>query len=324
VPADSVEDPWLIRAARVAERRFRSELERSAPFMAPRVAIWLDEMFDGASLGQAFSRRSAFPVLALPWWVEDAFATPDAPRQRTLASSSMAGYLHIRLIDNVMDADRPGDRRLLPALTYLSTAFVRPYRTWFPRTHPFWDDFERFWVGAADVTMQDAHLTTVDIETFSRISARKTIAAMIPVAAICYLHHRADRIHAWEGLLTSFGRWHQLLNDLRSWARDLESGASTYLLSEAERRRRPDEPVAVWLLRDGVGWTLALLEEWMTELMAEARNLDSPRLSAYLADRHHTTTEGAEAAQAGTATALQLVEAVRSSHPAGLRGSTQR
>lgn len=318
-------DQALYQTTTWAERRLRAELEELAPFMAGRLSDWIEDLFGGASLSQAFSRPSAFPVLPLPWWVEESFAAPDQHRQAELAYSSIGGYLHIRLIDNIMDADAPGDPRLLPALNFLSTVFTRPYQEWFPRSHPFWDHFERIWIGTAEVTMQDARLAEVDLDLFRTISARKTNAAKIPVAAICHLHDRLDRLGSWEEFVEAFGAWHQFQNDLQSWRRDLATGATTYLLCEARRRRLPGEPVAGWLIREGLDWAMDILQDWMTDLMKLIGPLGSPGLGAYLTHRQEMLYVQTKAVRSGAEAVRRLTAALKGvtpgPRPAGDDGS---
>ena len=289
-----------------AERRLRAELEDLAPFMAEQVSAWIEELFGGASLCEAFTRPSAFPILPLPGWVEESFDAADESRQAELAYSSMGGYLYIRLIDNLMDADAPGDPRLLPALNFLSTVFTRPYQAWFPRSHPFWAHFERIWIGTAEVTMQDARLAEVDLDLFRTVSARKTGAAKIPVAAICHLHDRLDHLAWWEEFVEAFGVWHQFQNDLQSWQRDLATGASTYVLSEARRRRVQGEPVAGWLIREGLGWAMDILQDWMTDLMELSGPLGSPGLGAYLTLRQEMLDVQTKAVRSGAEAVRRL------------------
>ncbi len=200
--------------ARRAEARLWAEMESLAPSSTLRVRAWISRLYGEAPLAELFTRPSAFPVLPLPWWVEESVAEPNQKGQDELALSSMAGYLYIRLIDNVMDADAPADRRLLPMLGFFSTLYTRPYQVWFLRPHPFWDHFDRIWVGTADRTIQDAELSRVDQATFLTVSGRKTDAAKIPVVAALRLHDRLDRLDPWESFVEGFGRWHQLLNDL--------------------------------------------------------------------------------------------------------------
>jgi hypothetical protein len=317
-------DPPLFRMATWAERRLRAELERLAPFMAERVSDWIEKLFGGASLSEVFTRPSAFPILAMPGWLEESLGTSDKRRQAELAYSSMGGYLYIRLIDNLMDADAPGDPRLLPALNFLSTVFTRPYQEWFPRSHPFWDHFERIWIGTAELTMQDARLAEVDLHLFRTVSARKTGAAKIPVTAICHFHDRLDHLAWWEEFVEAFGVWHQFQNDLQSWQRDLAAGATTYLLSEARRRRVPGEPVAGWLVREGLDWAMDILQDWMADLTELTEPLGSPGLAAYLALRQEMLDDQMKAVRSGAESVRRLTAAVEGVTPARPTGRSSR
>ena len=288
-----------------AERRLRSDMGQLAPFLAPRLSSWIDDLLEGRSLAAGFLAPTAFPVVGIAWWAEEAVGSVDPERQEDLAASSMAGYLFIRLIDNLMDGDGPGDVGLLPGLGFFSTVFVRPYRRWFPGSHPFWPYLEDVWVGAADLTARDAAFSHVDLERFHTVSARKTAAARIPVAATFHLHGRVDRLEEWEGFLDSFGRFHQLHNDLLSWRRDVATGTATYLLSMAGEGRS-DDAVAEWLLAEGLESTFATLQSTMADLVAIASSLGSPGLVRYVDRRRERLDDDARAAAAGAAAWREL------------------
>lgn len=310
----------LVRIAERSSGRLLSEMERSAPFLAGRMFLWLEEMFGGASLAERFLHPAAFPILHLPWWVEESFSKPDEKRQEALGTSSMAGYLFIRLIDNIMDGDGPGDPRLLPALAFLSTVFTRPYREWFPSGHPFWSHCDRAWVGTADLTARDADLAHIDLEAFETVSARKTGSATIPVAAMCHVHGRVDRLGEWEAFVETFGRFHQLSNDLHSWRRDTERGATTWVLSEAARHRKTGESVAEWLLREGLDRSLGALRRWMVDLEEMSVSLGSPGVRAYVAMRGEMLEDQTAAVRRGVVEAEKLASLL-AAHTGRLKGS---
>lgn len=303
-------DPRLVRIAAISVERLRADMRRSAPFLADGLFRWLEELFAGSPLADRFLDLAAFPIVPLPWWVEESFGTPDEERQEALAVSSMAGYLFIRLIDNVMDGDAPGDPRLLPALAFLSTEFARPYQAWFPPGHPFWADFDQAWVGTADLTARDSHLREVDRETFLSISAQKTGAARIPAAALCHLHSRLEMLSVWGDFVAVYGRFHQFDNDVRSWSRDLETGSATWLLSEAARRKSLGESIPDWLLREGFAWAVTILEGFLADLMRLTQQLRSPGLTSFLQTRQEMVEEMMAAVRDGAAEAKKLSELI--------------
>jgi hypothetical protein len=184
-----------------------------------------------------------------------------------------------------MDADGPADVGLLPALSFLHSKFIEPYHGHFVAGHPFWSDFLKVWVGTAEVTMRDHALSAIDRSTFETVSARKTGAAKIPIAAVAHSLKRTDLLPDWYRLVDVFGCWHQMFNDVFGWPRDLRHGATTYFLSEAGRERTSGETVETWFAREGFGWAMRELDRWMDELRELADKLESQDLHKYLDKR---------------------------------------
>jgi hypothetical protein len=274
------------------------DLDGLAPFMAERLRAWLEAQFGTAEIGDLFTRADAFPVMLFPWWLEASIRDPDPALHRDIATSTISGYLYIRLIDNLMDADGPGDVGLLPALSFLHSKFTEPYQRRFVAGHPFWSDFLEVWVETADVTMRDHALPAIDRNTFERVSARKTGAAKIPIAAVAHSLNRTDLIPDWYRLVDAFGCWHQMLNDVFGWPRDFRNGATTYFLTEA-RRGTTGETVETWFFREGFGWASRQLDGWMDELRELADKLVSPDLHRYLDGRRILFAEQASKIQRG-------------------------
>ncbi len=62
-------------------------------------------------------------------------------------------------------------------------------------------------------------------------------------------------------------------------------------MTRATERRRADESVAEWLLREGVAWAFDTLTAWMEELGDATQSLGSPGLEAIsLAERRCSTS----------------------------------
>jgi hypothetical protein len=183
-----------------------------------------------------------------------------------------------------MDDHAIVELKLLPALGFFHTQFHRVYQRYFDSGHPFWDFFTRVWFHSGEVAMQDASLTDINEAQFEQIAAQKICAAKIPLAAICYRYNRPDLIEPWSQLVDLLGCWHQFLNDLLGWHRDHTRQICTYFLSEAERRRHVDEPVAGWVTREGFAWAIDKLEAWMSALQGLAE-IGSQDLTDYLETR---------------------------------------
>jgi len=276
-------DPSLSRLITAAVLRLQTDLARTAPFLGQQLSGWIRQIAGSREPEDYFKHPLAFPALLLPWWLEKSWTdTPDPLLQTDLAYSTINGYYYIRLIDNLMDGHATVETGLLPALSFFHTRFQFVYQNYFQAGHPFWDYFQTIWFQSAEAALKDASLTRIDAAQFEKIAARKVCAAKIPLAAICYRSSRTDLIEPWSQFVDVLGCWHQMLNDLLGWHRDLSRQTATYFLSEAERRRWPNEPVAGWVAREGFGWALARLESWMTALQQATLELGSPDLVNYL------------------------------------------
>jgi len=262
------------------------DLDAAAPHTSQRIRSWLESLFGPVALHKVFTQPGAFPLLLLPWWLEASVREPDLSLQRELATSSISGYLYIRLIDNLMDGDAPADVGLLPALSLLHTRFTDPFRKWFGHQHPFWEEFHSIWFETAEVTLRDSTLDSIDRSQFETISARKTGAANIPVAAIAHAIDRPDLLPDWYQLIDRFGCWHQMVNDLFGWHKDLRNGKTTFLLSEGRHATSSAEPIEEWFSRSGFDWAIQQLDGWMDVLRVLGDRIGSHDLMLYLDTRH--------------------------------------
>jgi hypothetical protein len=107
---------------------------------------------------------------------------------------------------------------------------------------------------------------------------------------VCYFHDQAGQIPAWYRFVDLFACWHQMMNDLFDWQKDLANDNNTFFLSEGRRRRAVDEDLASWVMREGFEWGSGLLHGWMQEMQTMAEELASSGLVAYLKEReamHH-------------------------------------
>ena len=304
-------DPELKDAIISAISRIGAEMEQKAPFMAERASAWMRELSGSAQPADYFLHPLAFPILLLPWWVEKTCrAASDLPFQSDLAYSTVNGYYYVRLIDNVMDGDATVDLKLLPVLNFFHSRFQAAYQSFFAAGHPFWSDFEEFWLRSGESAMQDANLPHIDKAQFTHIAAQKVCAAKIPVAAVCYHTDRPDLNQPWFRLVDLLGCWHQMMNDLFDWHKDMGHGAPTYFLSEAGRSKAADESVAAWVVREGFAWGSDTLRVWMAELKEMARHLQSPDLLAYLEERETLFLERQAQVTAGFQNLARLLTAL--------------
>ena len=276
-------EPALETIIDAAFDRLHATLRTAGPTIAERVHAWMESMGGIARQQEGYTHPLSYPMLLFSWWAEKALHDPpDAGRQTDLVYSTINGYYAIRLIDNLMDGHGTLELELLPALHVFSSEFQSVYHDDFARDHAFRDLFRAIWYHSAEVTLRDAGAGEIDRDHFMQVTARKTEAVKIPIAAACYDHGRPEVCGAWFEFVDLFGCWHQMFNDLFDWRKDLELGTRTFFLSEARRRSKPGEEVIQWVARAGFGWAMQTLEEWMAELKEQARTLGSPDLLAYL------------------------------------------
>jgi hypothetical protein len=309
-------DPELSRLLEIAISQTSAELKQAAPFMARQVIPWLRYLAGTDRLQDYFTRPGAFPSLLLPWWLEKTLRpAPDLAFQSDLVRSTINGYYYIRLIDNLMDGHATVELGLLPVLGFFFTRVQLPYQRHFPYDHAFWDFFITQSSQSADVTIQDANLTDIDQFHFGQVSARKTCGVKIPLGAVCYKYAEPDLIAPWARFVDAFGAWHQMLNDLFDWPKDMKNGTPTYFLAEAHRRSRPHESVLHWVIEEGFDWAAELILTGMAESKALARELNSPALIAYLDRREALFLRQKEAVVAGLRQAARLLALLQQANP---------
>jgi len=279
-------DSQLSHIITASMSRLSAEMAQAAPFMAQQVEQWMQRLSGAAQPEDYFKHPQAFPSLLLPWWLEKTVDdSQDISFQTELVYSTINGYYYIRLIDNLMDGHASVELDLLPALGFFHTQFQSAYHRYFDHDHPFWDFFTTTWFHSAEAAMKDASLTDIDEAQFGKIAAQKVCAAKIPLAAVCYTYNRPDLIKPWSQFVDLFGCWHQWLNDLFDWHKDMSQDTHTYFLCEAERRRNDGETIAGWVAREGFAWAIEKSQEWMSALKILAAQLQSTELAAYLDTR---------------------------------------
>ena len=305
-------EPALEEAIEAAFARLHETLNVAGPTVAERVLAWMDGMGGRACQKDAYKHPLSYPMLLLPWWAEKAVHDPpDAAFQADLVYSTVNGYYAIRLVDNLMDGHATIERDVLPALHVFGAEFQRTYQGYFGSDHPFWQLFTQTWFHSAEVTLKDAGAVEIDREHFVAVTARKTEAVKIPIAAVCHRYERPGLIEVWREIVDLFGCWHQMSNDLFDWRKDLELGTPTYFLSEAARRGEPGEAVIGWVARERFGWAMQTLDDWMEELKGKARVIESPDLGDYLTMRESMLRERAHELAPGLQSATGLFGLLR-------------
>lgn len=271
--------------ARSAARRALADLELNSPLLAGRASKWLGSRCNPDQPESYFTHPQAVPILALPWWLETSIrGHVDVTFQADLMYSTINGYYFARIVDDLMDGHNI-DYTVLPSLYFFIMKFHNTYYKYFGRTDSFWSEFERLLMETADSAAADCALEDIGARAFVQVSARKSAAGAIPMAAVCYLYKRAELLAPWEGLFRLFGCWHQMGDDLADWSDDSENGRRTWLLSEADRQRSANESIPAWMGRVGFQWAFEKMEGWMEEILAAGEGLNSPELMNYLSER---------------------------------------
>jgi hypothetical protein len=182
---ETVQRAWVL---------LREDLRALGPVTGRRLIRWFGSLRGPREPWRYLTDVRAFPLLRLPWYAQEALdGAVDRALQQELIRSSMAGYLHIRLIDDSTDRESAATLPLLPALGPLHLAFEEPYRRLFPGGHPFFEDLRRLWLETSEATLRDGLATAIDAREYRRSSARKTRAALIPVFAVLPRAGRTDR-----------------------------------------------------------------------------------------------------------------------------------
>lgn len=259
------------------------DIAHELPHASAAVQAWITAVTRGTGLASYFTHPIAFPSLALPIWYETATKnTADRALHTALVDSTMAGYLAIRLIDDVMDGSTAARRDLLPVTAWLFHRFEAPYHRWFPAEHPFWREFRATWSASADVTAAEPSLTTWTEAVFETVSAGKIGAAWIPVVAIAWRRGGASPSAAWRQLCWRMFAWHQLHNDLFDWARDHAAGQRTWVQAEAAAS---GSPMVVYMASGGLARGFARLRAWGEDIRERAEREHAHDLSRWIEGR---------------------------------------
>ena len=164
--------------------RLANTLSAETPELARATAGWMRSLLH-CRAGRLLTHPEAFPMLLLPWWMEQSInGSADRAFQAEIAYSSVCGYYFVRILDDLMDGDSPPPAPVLPAMIVFHTEFQQAYGHLFPADHPFWDLLRHYSFDAAETASADAALDSVDLDQFARISSRKIAGAKIPLAAV--------------------------------------------------------------------------------------------------------------------------------------------
>jgi hypothetical protein len=258
-----------------------------------------------------FLHLRAFPAVLLPWLLEARIRhTPSRAFQRDVVYSTVSGYYFVRLVDDLMDGEAVAPQ-LVPLLIVLHAEFEETYYHHFPDGHPFWTALARSSYEAAEVASRDAVQHRITRDHFDTTSARKVAGAKIPIAAVCHRYGRPELVAPWSIFVDRLGAWHQMLNDMLGWNRDLRNGTATYFLSEARSRAGSGGAIAEWVISDGYEWGMSELSSWMAYLKEAARGLESRALGRYLEVRERDLVTAWESLRGGLGSLRGLARSLR-------------
>jgi hypothetical protein len=284
----------LSQAIDRACQRILEEMRQSGPYMAQQAELWIKKLAGTDHPADYFKHPLAFPMLLLPWWMEQTLrARPNVDFQSDLIYSTINGYYFIRMIDNVMDGHSTVEQKLLPMLGFFHMQFHSIYQRYFTHDHPFWPVFERVAIQSAESAMRDAGMDEITLAEFRAVAGRKVAGGKIPLAAVSFHYDQPHVYDNWQIFYDKLGCWHQMVNDLFGWIKDLGNQTPSYFLSECRRRKEPEQSIAEWVVREGFTWGVETLDTWLNEMQDLARSLQSRELLAYLQYRRRYMAEQA-------------------------------
>jgi len=290
------------RLIKNAAQQVNADLQHALPLVGPSLINWIASQHPSEKL----AHPRDFPFFLIPWWVEKEIRGANDPTfQSDLAYASVAAYLHIRLVDNIMDRHATTEYQMVGAIGVFHILFQTIYQRYFPHEHPFWTLFHDVYSHAVDFTIKDSLLTDKTETQFIEIISKKTSFAIIPLAATCYHYDRPDLIAPWSAFIEQFSRWHLMEEDVFDFLTDLKNNTPTFFLCEARRRKLPDERVEAWIIREGLDWAFKLLGLWMAHLRAEAS--DNKTILAYLETRQANQLERRQKMASGLQTLSGLL-----------------
>ncbi len=284
-PPDSIFDPKLFTLVHDGMGRIRRELARLAPANAAAMEEWMLRQSPTGIAEDTFRDLRAY-FLLIHWLLEIRIRGDVVLEfQRGLVYSSMNGYYYSRLLDDAADGHVAGADRLLPLSTVFHTNFHKIYTAWFPPDSPFWEFFERNWIGMGDATSRGFSMQDYVEADFSAVTVQKVAAVYIPTAAVCYRYGAERMLGPWLEFYDRFTHFQEMLDDLQDWHEDLAAGRQSYLLAEAMRRKQSGESVEACLMREGLRWGYSKLIMFHQMARGAATGLNSPLLEAYLQHR---------------------------------------
>jgi hypothetical protein len=284
-------DSEVLELAGKSVARMHDRLARFAPRLAAETDTWTRALSPTGEARDYFVGGKS-NLLLLPLFLREACQREaDRAFELDLAYSTLNAYYFVRLIDDVVDGSPSARSPLLPLLGFFHSEFQSTYVRYFPPDSVFGEFFHCTWVTMAEATVEQTRLLDLSKHDFIRLSAAKSGGVKIPLAAVCERYGRPDLLQRWCTFFDEFAAWGQMLDDVFDWLQDYTQAVPTYFLSEARRRKRHDESVASWILREGIEWGYAHAARQMGTLRNIATELESENLVRYI---NHRQTEVAQ------------------------------
>ncbi len=304
-------DQQIIHIIEAATDRLLSEVETYFPSIQDMTQQWVKKLSASEHPAEYYKALEANPILLLPWWAGKKLnPCPDQDFHADLAYSTISIYYFVRIIDNIVDREQTVETLMLPLLGFLHTQWQYTFQRYFEYGHPFWDYFRQTWFEAWEITIRDSRLQQIERETFLQTSSQKSHAATIPIAAVLYRHQNPQAIKDWRAFFRCFQYFHQMHNDLFGWIKDLRHQAITYFLSEAARRKRPEESIPHWIVREGFEWGMGEVSLFFGQTREAAALLSNRDLELYLDAREALIEEQADRMSRNLGSAEMLLKAL--------------
>lgn len=304
-------DAFVTELVEAGAERLEATLRAGMPGSADRAMTWLRGLTVSGRLADYFLHPTRFPMVRLPVWAIE----PEARHHRALVAdtiySTMAGYYHIRLLDDVMDRMPEAPLDLLPLAALFHLEFQSAYQPHFAADSPFWAEFRGRWLGLADWTVP--RRGTDAIGPLQERAGATVGAVVIPLRALTLGVGAAGRFEQWEPVVLELARIEQWIDDIVDWQQDLERGQPNLLLAAGTDRARVGEGQAAWVVREGYGWGLASAQQRLGAVVPAAVALGSAPLAAFLASRQVALSDLAERTAAGLEGLASLARIFRSS-----------
>ena len=299
-------DPLVHELIEAGAARLEETIRTETPGLAEPALAWIRSLTLTNRLADYFHHPLRFPMLRLPGWAVE----HEAPNHRALFAdtiySTMAGYYHIRLLDDLVDRQTGAPLELLPLAALFHTEFQSAYLPHFPAASPFWPVFRHRWLGLADATVaRPAPGPDQAAALFARATA--TVGAVvIPLRALTLGMGVPERFDQWEPVVLELARIDQLMDDVLDWQPDLARSQPNLLLADGAERAQPGESSAAWVVREGYRRGLAAVRKRLNELTPAATALGSAPLLGFLAGRRAAADALEDETSAGLAQLASL------------------